>query len=614
MMRKNLILLVCLMLMLMGCSVPLTADITPPPDSDLAKEIEETMFPLFPPDPLEGKPIYDEKCATCHGDAGLGDGPQARDLPGGMPAIGEPEVSNTASPENWFKIISWGKQNSLMPEFSENLEDGQRWDVLVYVYTLSTSPKELEEGKAIYIGQCQSCHGVLGRGDGRRTANLVGQMPDWGDPSRLANRSNRGLWEAITNGIGTEMPGFSVTLDEAQRWAAAGYVRALSFAKQLEEKDGNADAELTSKADGFAISGRVINDSDGEVPAGMLVTLEGYEGSQLMLSDIAKVQSGGSYQFDEVELMVGRIYVTSVEHNQMIFRSEMIYADDIHPGEEAYLVINIFETSADVGSLVAERVHIYFDFSDEGTLRVAELFVISNSTNRLVVAASQGKPVLEFDLPEDAINLKFEKGELGERFILTADGFGDTQSIPAGLQEHQIMYYYELPYESGRTLILKMPLAVQEIFVAVADTGVDLQSDQVKDVPPWQRIIERMDVQLYTASGLPMGSELVLNLSGQPQFDSHGEDAKAKLMLGFGAFGAVIIVFGVFLYRKWRKTRSEYDEEVSMDRESESVERLLGAIVDLDDQYRLRKVADAVYQVQRAELKKRLGEVISSEK
>src|SRR5512135_101032 len=94
-MRKNIpsaflpLALLLLASLLSACSFSLAADITPPPGSEQNPPIAATqlapingpLYPLVPPNHVGGNAIYTERCAPCHGDTGMGDGPQASQLP-----------------------------------------------------------------------------------------------------------------------------------------------------------------------------------------------------------------------------------------------------------------------------------------------------------------------------------------------------------------------------------------------------------------------------------------------------------------------------------------------------------------------------------------------------
>ena len=75
---RHTILLAIIAVFLAACNFTLAEDVTPPPIMSPPTPVP-TMGPLFPasaPDVANGAAIYVEKCAPCHGDTGLGDGPQ----------------------------------------------------------------------------------------------------------------------------------------------------------------------------------------------------------------------------------------------------------------------------------------------------------------------------------------------------------------------------------------------------------------------------------------------------------------------------------------------------------------------------------------------------------
>ena len=79
-------------LLLTACNMTLAADVTPPPGYVPPTPVP-TLGPLYPseaPNVENGKAIYAEKCIDCHGEKGLGDGAQSKDLPVSVIPIGLP--------------------------------------------------------------------------------------------------------------------------------------------------------------------------------------------------------------------------------------------------------------------------------------------------------------------------------------------------------------------------------------------------------------------------------------------------------------------------------------------------------------------------------------------
>jgi len=90
------------------------------------------------------------------------------------------------------------------------------------------------------------------------------------------------------------------------------------------------------------------------------------------------LQPDGSYLFSNVEIPPGRVFMTVVEYQQAT------YGSDIGMAEEGMttidLPIKVYETTTDTSILRADRLHLFFEFMDAKTLRVIELYIISNPT------------------------------------------------------------------------------------------------------------------------------------------------------------------------------------------------------------------------------------------
>ncbi len=223
-----------LALLLTACSFSLAEDVTPPPNYTPPAPVETSAvtaaslsYPVVPPDPANGAAIFAEKCAPCHGAAGQGDGPRASSLPNPVAAIGTADLARKSTAAAWFDIITNGNLEKFMPPFSSSLSDGQRWDVLAYVYSLSETPAALAMGGQLYDQNCASCHGKTGKGDG---VNAAGSMMDFTDQASMAQKTGDDIYQAITAGKTPAMPAYGDKFSDDQRRAMADYIRFLSFA------------------------------------------------------------------------------------------------------------------------------------------------------------------------------------------------------------------------------------------------------------------------------------------------------------------------------------------------------------------------------------------------
>src|SRR5512135_2516626 len=195
-MKKAIWVILLLPLLLAACS--LASDITPPPgySPPVLPTAAPASYPLVPPDPSQGAATFTDKCAPCHGATGMGDGPQAANLANPVAPIGSADLARQAKPADWYNIVTNGQMAQYMPPFSGSLTDRQRWDVIAYVLSLSSSPQLVDEGKTIYADNCAACHGASGRGDGPQAASAGAKVPNWSDLSRLAQFSAQDIFDA----------------------------------------------------------------------------------------------------------------------------------------------------------------------------------------------------------------------------------------------------------------------------------------------------------------------------------------------------------------------------------------------------------------------------------
>jgi mono/diheme cytochrome c family protein len=83
--------------------------------------------------PADGKPIYEKYCLTCHGAAGLGDGPGAKGLPSGPPAPFPKDMSYPYI----FGSIRGGIPHTMMYGFEPVLTESEIWNVTAYTVGLT---------------------------------------------------------------------------------------------------------------------------------------------------------------------------------------------------------------------------------------------------------------------------------------------------------------------------------------------------------------------------------------------------------------------------------------------------------------------------------------------
>lgn len=641
-------------LFLAGC-VSLAEDITPPPNyrpptQEAVQPVSaSTVFPLVPPDPAQGAAIYAVKCAPCHGEAGLGDGPSAAGLSNPPAPIGKPEFARQFRPIDWFSVVTNGNMQKSMPPFTGSLNDRQRWDVVAYALTLSTTPEQLEQGKTAYNASCAACHGQTGKGDGPQAASQPTKPASWEDQSRLASLSVNDMVGVMT-GAKSGHPTFSGTLDETKSYAVAAYIRSMSFAKSGDQSASAAQptpgsetpaagtpeagahpgattpgaatpgVEGTPVEKNITLTGKLTNSTPGgKVPAsGLKAHLQAYAGMSPAFDTTADVAPDGSYKFENVQFSSDYVYFVSVDVGDLTFNSDILHGSDI-TGAQADLPVKMYDTSTDTAALKIDRMHVFFDFTDPGQVKVVNLYIISNPTNKVITGKAKDGPVLSFELPKGYTNLQFQDGELGGRYVQTENGFGDRLGIDPGSGQHQILFAYDMAYANKLELAVKPPLNADAAIVMVPPTGVKLKSEQLTESG------ERSDVQgmsflMYQSKGaIAAGQPINLSLSGTPgdASSTSGLGVNTYLLVGLGAFGLVLIGTGLWFYRQRKVTEDEESDAVvdeTGQEPEETSDALLDAIMALDDLHANGKLPEAAYQERRADLKARLANVLEREK
>jgi mono/diheme cytochrome c family protein len=634
-----------------GCGLSLAGDVTPPPNyiaptahpvdtpADAKPASQQTVFPLVPPDPVQGAAIYAEKCLPCHGERGMGDGPQAGNLPNPAAPIGSQELARKSRPVDWFQMVTVGNLQKFMPGFSESLNDRQRWDVISYTLMLSVSEEDIRQGKAAYEQNCATCHGASGEGDGAQAASLATRPAAWKrEQSRLARLSADDI-VTVTGGGEAEHPTFAGALDTAKQYQVAAYVRTLGFSSSGQpvetvlstKESGEGSPAVTPQATGEAvgmasqtitITGQVTNGTQGgKVPEGLKVNLRGFQGMQDILNLTAEVGADGGYVLKNVPFQTDYIYIAQVDANGLVYNSDVLHGTDVS-GAEASLPLEIFETIMDPSVLLIDRLHVFLDFSQPGLVQVVNLYVISNPTDRVVIAESREKPVVEFDVPRGASNLQFQDGQLGDgRYVQTENGFGDTQAVIPGTGQYQVLFAYEMMYDRKLDIPLKAPLPVDAAIVMLPPVGVKLNSDRLASAG--QRDVEGLSFQMYQLTGsMKQGDTLNLTLSGKARTDASATadgNSLSPLFVGIGIFGLAMIGTGIWLYTQ-RKTLEPAAVDVTKATESpvdepiESSETILDAILALDDLHGSGKLPESAYQDRRAALKAALAKALEREK
>ncbi|MGH7822460.1 MAG: c-type cytochrome, partial [Candidatus Binatia bacterium] len=99
------------------------------------------------PDTERAAALYRESCATCHGERGGGDGPQAGELEPPPAAFTDRERMRSAAPYVFYNAITFGIDGTAMASFRQALEEQERWDLAFHLWRFvapETAPEAAE--------------------------------------------------------------------------------------------------------------------------------------------------------------------------------------------------------------------------------------------------------------------------------------------------------------------------------------------------------------------------------------------------------------------------------------------------------------------------------------
>ena len=190
--------------------------------SDAALELPKKAIDL-----AAGHRLYQAQCASCHGMRGMGDGPSAATINPKPPALASDSVMRDVTPAMMFRKISVGVTATAMPAFGSTLSADDRWNIVMYLTTLRSTPSQVAEGEGLYAQNCVECHGSTGLGDGALERTLSKVPPEVGSIAWQVERTDAQLADAIRAGVtGTPMPP-AATLTPEQVRSVVAYIRSL---------------------------------------------------------------------------------------------------------------------------------------------------------------------------------------------------------------------------------------------------------------------------------------------------------------------------------------------------------------------------------------------------
>lgn len=214
----------------------------------------------------EGRKIYLERCYTCHGCAGKGDGPYAY-MNNARPAdLRQPRFKGM-EPSFFMWRISEGVAGTVMPQWEQSLSEEERWKVIAFIqggfmdmvphftdegdmpakYAGAKAPTDestdtIAAGKALFNMNCAFCHGYGGAGDGPDALGLQPAAPSFLDTQTYADWTPQDYYWRVSESIPMRaMPQWKYWFTDQERWAISNYVRKVLLFPSPDAEPGDPE-------------------------------------------------------------------------------------------------------------------------------------------------------------------------------------------------------------------------------------------------------------------------------------------------------------------------------------------------------------------------------------
>lgn len=345
------------------------------------------------------------------------------------------------------------------------------------------------------------------------------------------------------------------------------------------------------------ISGTVENLTGGRRPvAGQTVNLTAYVDNAEAEWKNATTDARGRFTFT-VPADPTRSYVVNIKYKGGDYDSEPIV---FKAGEaNKQVVMRVYEPTTDV-SILRVNVHHMIVEVGEGVLRVAELMVFTNPTDRTYIGAKERKDgkreTIRLTLPKGAAGVQYMEG-LMECCVFAADdgsGMVDTMDVKPGMRE--IAYNYTIPF-SRRDAVIARPLDYPTDRVEVfGNSAARLTVTPLENKPAVTT--EQGTYARFSSGALSSGTPVTIRLSDLPLARS---STRKLAVAAFAGIIAAALAYPLLRRGQSRRTAAPTREE------------LITTIATLDERFESGGLPEAEYRTERARQMARLKRIAQAE-
>lgn len=578
--------------------------------------------PSQPPDMADGAAIFAQNCTACHGETGRGDGPR---IGNGEQQVPFPPGDfrdwahvSPKSPLDYFRIITNGNLERLMPPWAEALTDAERWNVAHYVYALRYTPEQIEAGAALWNEYSQIITDPIG---------------DPAEAERMIGVTDQTMAAALANEISSEDDQRAVIA--YARSLALANIDALAALPAVQPAQPNATdeasapdstAEAAPESTIGTITGSVTNGTaGGEVPADLTLILHQVDSEFNDLPLETTIDPDGAFTFADVTLDPELTYVVVAAYRERNFVSDIVQPDAAALSAGTLeLPVTIYELTEDPAVIEIAGIVSQITGIGEG-LQVAQVINFRNTSDRMFTSSEtlpEGPyPSVHITLPPGAVILGFPEGQ--SRYVTSEDQSTVIDSVPVVPgEDHVIQVVYLVPYgDDASGAIIDQPfdyavngpmrLLLSPVTLAASGEGIDALGPAQVGSSEYQSYGGTLDL----APGEAVRYEISGAVSGAAAQNTGGIPTGSLLpIILIGTVGILTLAAGFVLWWRGRHASSSAAVQPSSTASSASKERTIDALVkqiaELDEAHQLGQINHDLYRRQRAQLKARLAELM----
>ncbi len=422
-----------------------------------------------------GETTFLQNCAPCHGPTGAGDGPVMVEQNLSAPDLSDPERVALGSPADWFRTTRDGRIENLMPPWGNQLTDAQIGDVVAWIWQLSTSPDELDEGARLWA----------------TVATPLGD-PDW---RTLALTTNHQAWaESVTASLGEQQHPVPTT----------GELRLIQ--RYLQSLALTPDWASPLRPGAGVLKGRIRQLSPGEpTTPPTAVRLQAQVGETILDTYSASVAADGTFVLEGVEPAPRILWTAQAEQANLDFKSPPVSFDEL--GRTPELTLDLYLPSATHGQLEVESLQLVLALSGEQLL-VGQTVLLVNTLPWVFTGEAETPEALPVTarIPIDPAADEVTLADFGRARFTAGDGFVlDSAPIYPVSGRHQVVLGYSLPWPlADQRWRQAWPYPVRQAILLIADVP-GLEPEPAGFVQFGERELDGQGFTVWQAANLADG-------------------------------------------------------------------------------------------------------------